>query len=484
MAEKNEKLLGLIPVDWRYDIASLPHVRKILKSRLIPFSLIVFNLAFFSIILLAGITGGLSAGNYNFGIMFVWILWWVLLMLILVPLLSRFWCSMCPLPAFGEWIQRTGFIRVNNKLAGLQKKWPKKLKNMWLMNFLFLGTTYTSGFLTTRPISTFILLMTIILGSIMLSVMFEKRSFCLYVCPVSGFQGLYSNMGMTEIRAKDSQVCRNHNVSTRARALECDYQMRDCVRGNERGYACPWNEKPFNNQRRNTYCGMCFECFKTCPYDNMAFNVRPPAVDLLLDKKRGLDEAWKSFMMMGIAMFFFLIMQGPFGFLKDWANGKTLTGYLSYIAIHASFNMLIFPAIFFIFAYVSNAVVDKKVSLRNVFINFSYTLVPLGLMAWIGFSLGIIFANGSYIIHVISDPFAWGWNLFGTANFPWTPFLTGYVPYMQIAMLLLGLALSLDVGMKISKQTYKNKDDGVIGFYPIAAFLAILTIFLIWLFTG
>lgn len=480
-----EKLLGLIPLDWRFDLASLPHVRDVLKSRLFPFLAIVFNLFFFTIILLAGLIGGVSAGNYNFAIMFVWILWWVLLMLIFVPFFSRIWCTACPLPAFGEWIQRLGFIRVRNKLFGLNRKWPKPLRNMWLMNFLFLGTTFTTGFLTTRPIATFILLMAIILGSIVLSVVFERRSFCLYCCPVSGFQGLYSNMAMTEVRCKDPSVCRNHNVSTRAKALECDHQQRDCMRGNENGYACPWLERPFRKERRNTYCGMCFECFKTCPYDNIAFNVRPPATDLLIDKKRGFDEAWKSFLMLGIAMHFFLIMQGPFGFLKDWANAKTLGGYLTYISIHSVFNLLVFPAIFFVFAYVSYALPSKQVPLKKIFIDFSYSLVPLGLMAWISFSLGLIFANGSYLIHIISDPFAFGWNLIGTANFPWTPFMTGYVPYMQVGVLLLGLALSLDIGKKISRSTFtNNKDEADMAFYPIAAFLTITTMFLIWLFTG
>lgn len=229
---------------------------------------------------------------------------------------------------------------------------------------------------------------------------------------------------------------------------------------------------------------MCFECFKTCPYDNMAFNLRPPATDLVLDKKRGLDEAWKAFMMLGIAIFFFLIMQGPFGFLKDWANAKTLAGYLSYISVHSTFNLLIFPGIFFVFSYASHALGRTELPLKRVFINFSYTLVPLGLMAWIAFSVGIIFANGSYLIHVISDPFGWGWNLLGTANFPWTPFMTGMVPYMQIGGLLLGLALSLDIGFKIARQTFKNRDEAVMGFYPIAAFLTVTTMFLMWLFTG
>ena len=466
-----EKILGLIPVDWRFELTSLPYVRKIIKSRWMPFLPIVLNLSVFTVILMAGFVGGVSAGNYNFGIMFVWIVWWLLLMMVMVPLFSRIWCMVCPLPAFGEWLQRLGFMRVRNKLFGLNRKWPKSLKNMWVVNFLFLGTTYTTGFLTTRPIATFILLMSIIIGSIVLMVVFEKRNFCKYIgCPVGGFLGLYSNMAVTEIRAKDPQICKDH-------------KHKDCVIGNEKGHSCPWMIFPFDIGR-NTYCGMCLECFKTCPYDNMAINLRPPATDLLVDKNRGLDEAWKAFIMLGIAIFFFLIMQGNIGFLKDWANAKTTEGYLTFVALHSIFNLLLIPGVFFVFVYASRTLGSKEIPLKNLFTNFSYTLVPLGLIAWIAFSFGLLFPNSSYVLHVISDPFAWGWDLLGTAHFPWTPFMTGVMPYFQIGTLLFGLILSLDIGFKISKQTFQKRDEAVRGFIPIAAFLTAVTIFLIWLFTG
>lgn len=465
-----EKILGIFAVDWRYDVTSLPYVRQIFKSRWVPFIPIVINLFVFTVILMAGFVGGVSAGNYNFGIMFVWIVWWVLLMMVLVPFLSRIWCMVCPLPAFGEWMQRGGFLGVRKKLFGLNKKWPKALRNMWLMNFLFLATTYTTGFLTTRPMATFILLISIIAGSIVLCMVYERRNFCVYGCPVSGFQGLYSNLAITEIRPKDPEVCKNH-------------KLRECVIGNERGYACPWMQQPFN-MKRNTYCGMCLECFKTCEHDNIVLNLRPPAVDLLVDEKRGLDEAWKAFIMLGIAIFFFLIMQGPFGTLKDWANAKTLEGYLMFIGLHSTFNLLLLPGIFFVFAYASQALGSREVALRKVFTNFSYTLVPLGLMAWVAFSFGILFPNSSYVLHVASDPFAWGWDLLGTAHVRWTPFLTGLMPLFQIGALLFGLALSLDICFKISKQTFQKREDAVVGFYPIAGFLTLTTMFLMWLFTG
>lgn len=469
-------ILGIIPETWRFELTQFPWVLKLLKSRWMPLGLILFNVFLFTIILMAGLVGGLtSPGNYNFGIMIVWILWWVLLMMVLVPGLSRFWCTMCPLPFLGEWLQRLRLFGVRyekgrNLYFGLNKRWPKSLSNMWVMNILFLVTTFASGFFTVRPAATFVLLGAIIALAITLSLIYRARTFCLYVCPVSGFQGLYSNFALTEIRVKDPEICAKH-------------KGKGCVVGNEYGYGCPWLLLPYAF-KRNTYCGMCFECFKTCEYDNMALNLRPPAVDLLVDEKRGLDEAYKALIMLGIAIVFFAMFQGPWGVLKDWANATTLSGYLAFISLHTGWNLVFLPAIFLFFVWAAKLAGNEAIPLKKLFVNFSYSTVPLGLAAWIAFSLGIILPNGSYLLHILSDPFAWGWNLLGTANFPWTPIFTGAMPYLMILTMLLGLLFSLDVALKIARQTFTNLENAMKGAVPIMGFLGLMTLGLMWLFVG
>jgi len=468
---KNQKLLGLIPLNWRFDLALIPGVRWLLKQRWFPMIIILINMFLFMVILMSGIMGGFSSGNYSFGIMFVWILWWVLLMMLLVPVFSRTWCMICPLPSFGEWLQRLRIFGVNNKLGGLNIKWHRQLRNMWVMNFLFLGTTFFSGFFTVKPLATFFLLGGIIALGIVISMIFEKRSFCLYVCPVSGFQGLYSNMAMTEIRVKDPNICAKHKKKT-------------CVTGNIKGYGCPWLLQP-HSLKRNTYCGMCLECFKTCPFDNMAFNLRPPGTDILVNEKRGLDEAWKSFIMIAIAVMFYVAMMGPWGFLKDWVRGNTFTGWLKFISLHTTFALVIIPGIFFVTAWLSKRFSgSKEVSLKAVFVNLSYCLIPMGLAAWIAFSFGFLLPNGSYILHILSDPFALGWNLVGTANIPWTPVATGWLVPLQFATLFGGYVVSADYGYKLSLQTYIDPAATKRGFIPLLVLLTLVVIAFGWLYGG
>jgi hypothetical protein len=71
---------------------------------------------------------------------------------------------------------------------------------------------------------------------------------------------------------------------------------------------------------------------------------------------------------------------------------------------------------------------------------FAPALVPLGLAAWAAFSLGFVLTNVSYVLPVLSDPMALGWDLFGTASVPWTPLGGPLAMWVLVAIVLGGLA--------------------------------------------
>lgn len=477
---ENQKLLGLIPMSWRLELTAWPVLRWLFKRRWFPMIFILVNLAIFVVILTSGLMGGFSAGNYSFGVMIVWILWWVLLMMFMVPVVGRLWCMVCPFPLIGEWLQRGKLIGVGRQKSwGLNKKWPSKWKNLWPLVILFWISTWFSGFFTVRPLATFLLLGAIILLAIVASIIFEKRTFCITMCPVSGFMGLYSNFSLCAVRRKDPEVCKKHVPKT-------------CYVGNQAGYGCPWMELPYD-MNRNTYCGLCLECFKTCPHDNMGFFLRPPGQDLLVERRRtddtynrrGLDEAFKGLTMVGIFMTFFLTFQGPFGYLKDNARATTFGGYLTYVAESFCTDFLIIPGLFLLVAFLSKTLSgNREVKLKTVFVNLSYCLVPFGLAIWAGFSLGIILPNGSYLLHILSDPFARGWNLLGTANFPWTPVFTGWVVTLQLAVLFIGYLVSADFGYKLAARTYADRRAARRAFVPLLTFLTLAVIGIGWLYGG
>lgn len=474
------RLFGLVPLSWRFDITRYKPVRVLFKSRWFPLGFVLANFVVLVAVLVAGLVGGLSAGNTNFGVMIVWILWWALLLTLFVPFLGRFWCMTCPFPLIGDWLQRGALWGPGRKKPwGLNKKWPKRWRNLWPVTTVFVFATFFVGFFTVTPFATFVFLAVVVLAAVAMALIYEKRTFCLYACPVSGFQGLYANFAAAEVRVKDPGICATHTPKT-------------CYVGNEQGCGCPWMELPFD-LNRNTYCGLCLECFKTCPHDNMVLNLRPPGTDLLADRtrtdtvyhRRGLDEAFKSLTLIGVLFAFFLTMQGPYGWIKDMVRAATLEGYAVFLTAYVTLNFLLVPGAFLVVSYLSKlASGDKTVALKQIFVDFSYCLIPLGLARWAAFSLGIFLPNGGYLPRVVSDPFARGWDLFGTAGYAWSPFLTGTIPYLQTAILVLGLAFSLEYGYQLSKRIFTTKQRAIRGWIPMLLFVLGLSLSFVWLFEG
>jgi ferredoxin len=451
-------------------LTRLPFLKKLLTSRLFQPVLMLVTLFFFAIAILTGFFGT-PAGAKNFSIIYIWIVWWAVLIIVLVPFFGRLWCTVCPIPGPGEWLQRRSIIyRRFPRLMTLRRRWPRRFKNIWLQNFGFLTVALFSAIILTRPSITAWVLLSFVLLGVALSIFYENRVFCRYVCPVGGFIGLYSLTSTVELRVKDAQVCKDHTT-------------KDCITGTATSYGCPWMVFP-GNLERNTYCGMCTECLKSCPRDNIAINLRPFGSDLLVAKGRRLDEAYKAFIMLTCAMLYSAVLLGPWGWLKGWANMDTLGQWGLYAAGFIGVNLVVLPGLFWLTTLAARSLARLDVPARQVFVDYAYTLVPMGLMGWIAFSFAFVFVNGSYALSVLSDPFGWGWNLFGTKNIPWTPFLPDVAAALQVVVLLIGLAYSIYIAVRIGRQHAKSDALAWRGALPVTAFLSAVTLVFLKLYLG
>jgi hypothetical protein len=308
---------------------------------------------------------------------------------------------------------------------------------------------------------------------------YSKRAFCRYICPVGGFIGLFSNFSSIELRVKDRELCKNHLT-------------KECIRGSDTSYGCPWFEYP-GTLERNAYCGLCFECVKACPYDNIRLNLRGFGKDLVISRGKGLDEAWKVFIMLTLAGIYIITMQGPWGWIRDLANvfysppyGFALTGldgYIIYLSIVWVSTLLVTPGLFYIVSLFSKYLSKTRYSISELFKSFSYSLVPITLMAWIAFSIPIIQVNWAYIVNTLSDPFGWGWNIFGTRDIHWNPMYPDLIPYEQFSIILIGVYYSTKIGLGISKK-YFTENKVITGFLPYLLFILIVGTFFTWLFLG
>jgi ferredoxin len=430
-------------------------IKNILVNRYPQLAVFIVMLIGYIFAILAGLIGT-PVGSHNFSIVFVWIAWWAILILVAVPFFGRGWCAVCPIPLPGEWIQRGAVLAPpDKKPKWLNLRVPRMFRNIWLQNVSFLLLALFSSVLLTTPNITGIVLAVMLFGAVGLSTIFERRAFCRYLCPVGGFIGIYAQTAPIELRIKDKQVC-----------ASC--VGKPCYNGSSAGYGCPWDVFP-GGLTKNTYCGLCMECIRTCPHDNIAVNLRPFSADLAKPSSR-MDEAFKAFIMLGSAMIYAGMLLGPWGILKDAAYNVGTGAWFIYAVAFLAIIFGILPGFFTL------GLLQKKGSrpLKHRFASLSTTLIPLGLMFWVAFSLSFVMTNASYIMAALSDPLGLGWNLLGTANMAWQPMLTTLLAPAQTLAVVGGLIWSGRTAQKAAKEVNVSS-------LPVIGYCFAATAFMLWL---
>jgi hypothetical protein len=210
---------------------------------------------------------------------------------------------------------------------------------------------------------------------------------------------------------------------------------------------------------------------RTCPKDNVAVNLRPFGADLMQPSGQKLDETFKGLIMLGSAIVYSAVLLGPWGALKSAAYNVGSGAWFAYAAAFLLFVLAILPGAFLLAASWGRRTAPKKATT-----SFARALIPLGLAAWIAFSLSFVFANASYLWPVLSDPMGWGWNLFGTASAAWSPYFMPLVPALQAVILVGGLIWAITTANRVAAELSNGRRARSL---PVSAFCAVTTVVLL-----
>ncbi|MFA4935040.1 MAG: 4Fe-4S binding protein [Candidatus Methanoperedens sp.] len=448
----------------RYDLLDDEFIRSIFKNRRTQF---LFQLPLVLLLVLVVFAGffGIQNSNKSLATISIWVIWWSFL-IISLALFGRLWCLMCPFGAIGDWVQRRTFYKKVNDTFSLNRKLPDKFRNLSLAAVFFLVITWADFQfnLVNSPLFTAYFIVALLGLVVIISILFERRSFCRYVCPVTGLIGLYSMFAPFELRAKEKETCKT-----------C--KEKYCISGNEKGYACPVFEYP-GTMDKNAHCILCTECVKTCHKSNISFNLRSFAGELLTLTKTRMDEALFILVLLGVTVFQTLIMIRPWaGFTRDFMSytGASYDSVRFILFITAA----VFPILIYSIAIGISKLLIPKGSFKDIFTAFAYSLIPLGLMMHLSHNLRHLLEEGAGIIPVLSDPFGFGWDLFGTSGYMPAPFLNSdSILLIQWLLVLFGMGFSVSVGKNISRRMFRGNDSAYI---PVLIFVMVFFVFNLWM---
>jgi hypothetical protein len=175
--------------------------------------------------------------------------------------------------------------------------------------------------------------------------------------------------------------------------------------------------------------------------------------------------------MLGAALIYAYVLMGANGAVKLAAYNVFTPAWFIYTVVFLALIFILLPGVYWLVVRIGN--VALPVSGKR-FAMASTSLIPLGLMFWVAFSLSFVLTNATYILAALSDPLGLGWNLFGTAAITWQPLLSSLVAPAQTLALVGGLVWSAHIAQK-------SAPEAVISPVPVIVYCLIATLFMLWL---
>ncbi len=413
------------------NLLDVPWIKAAAKSQLYPVVFQWITTAVFVLLLLLTLFGPNNAGQ-NFGMALTWSVWWPLLPLSFL-LLGRFWCAICPFAWVTDWVQ---------KAVGIRLSVPFFLRQFgpWMIAGIFILVTYLDeawGF-NSDARKTGYLLLTVLAAVIFFGAFFERRTFCRYLCFIGGFAANYSRAGMIELRAVAD------------RCQECSTQ--DCYRGTTHNPGCPVFLFAPNVEDSGT-CELCGNCVKNCPHDAIRVSVRKPAAELCGIRQPYLLDSLLAATVVGVV----LIEQ--YSLLGWWNRLVVATGAVLHVDPYVSSRFvygallstfIAVPLFGLLLASFGLQALSGRISLAELKQNVSfsgYAVIPLALASHLAQGVGRLLTWSRTVPFALAATVHW----FPGNNHPaWVSRHT--VSLIEVVVLALGAAVSLYVGLKLTKR--------------------------------
>lgn len=114
---------------------------------------------------------------------------------------------------------------------------------------------------------------------------------------------------------------------------------------------------------------------------------------------------------------------------------------------------------------------------------FTWSLLPIAFGYTLAHNFALALTSLPAMLGALSDPFGWGWNLFGTASLRNAPLLLGAkaIWFIEIAFVVLAHVVGVWFAHAIALRTFKGKQEIARSQYPMVVLMLVFTVMTLWL---
>ena len=400
---------------------------------------------------------GTSRPVANFAPTFIWVIWWVG-MGFFVALFGNLWALVNPWKIIFSWAEGLLQWTQPERSLHLGHEYPQKW-GIWPAVILFFAFAWSENAFAESSSPRFLATMVIVYSLITWAGMFTfgKQQWLRHGEVFSLVFGILSRFSITEVRVPNSQECG-----------EC--ATEDCRSGDGR-------------------CIDCYECFEYAK--EREFNIRPLGVGL-----GNLGTINPSVVAMVILLLATVTFDG-FSATPEWLQVQTffLTQFpelrspaLNGITIANTLGLIAFPlaftSVYWFFCYLMFRIVGGRPPLVPGLIGAcAFSLLPIALAYNYAHFLSFLLITGQLIIGLASDPFGFGWDLFGTADYLINIRITNarFIWIFSVAVIVAGHIFAVYLAHIRAMRLYPTQSLVLKSQLPMLGLMVMYTVVSLWI---
>jgi hypothetical protein len=138
---------------------------------------------------------------------------------------------------------------------------------------------------------------------------------------------------------------------------------------------------------------------------------------------------------------------------------------------------LLFLAAYLLVCKAMGAIVAGDRSALDIARSFALTLIPIAIGYHLAHYLAFLLVQGQYVIPLLSDPFGFGWNVFGTAGYRVDIGIVGarFAWYAALSAIVLGHVAAVYLGHVRAIQTFGTTRTALRSQVPLTALMVVYT---------
>lgn len=180
----------------------------------------------------------------------------------------------------------------------------------------------------------------------------------------------------------------------------------------------------------------------------------------------------------------------PTGWIEALVGSKPLYAYVTlrpwYIAYDTAVLLLspfLYLAVFALFLWLGKQLIKTSLSVTELLQAFALSMVPIAVVYHATHYYTLLLTQGVKIRALISDPFGWGWDLFGTLYTMRMPIIPdmGQVWNSQVFLILLGHVASVAVAHLVALRLFPSSRSATLSQLPMLVLMMVFTGFGLWI---